>query len=65
MTPDRRAEIAKRAYTLWELEGRPSGRDIEHWLRAEADCAAMEPAQAGEKPRPKPGRPATQRPRRK
>lgn len=29
------------AYALWEEEGRPDGRDIEHWLRA-CDLAAAE-----------------------
>jgi DUF2934 family protein len=28
-------EIALAAYCLWEQEGRPQGRDVEHWLRAE------------------------------
>ena len=32
--------IAKRAYAIWESEGRPSGRDFEHWLRAEAEITA-------------------------
>ena len=26
------------AYTLWEAEGRPEGRAVEHWLAAEAKC---------------------------
>lgn len=39
MTPDHR-EIAKRAYTLWEIEGRPAGRALDHWLRAEAEVHA-------------------------
>lgn len=26
--------ISKRAYTLWEAEGHPSGRDAEHWGQA-------------------------------
>jgi len=30
-------EIAKRAYALWEQEGRPHGRDLEHWGRAERE----------------------------
>jgi len=37
MKPDRHAEIAKRADTMWELEGRPTGRDLEHWLRTDAE----------------------------
>lgn len=28
--------IASRAYTLWEKDGRPAGRDVEYWLRAES-----------------------------
>lgn len=40
MTSDRHAEIAKRAYALWEWEGRPTGRDLDHWLRAEAELEA-------------------------
>jgi hypothetical protein len=28
--------IAQRAYDLWEAEGRPEGRDVDHWIRAEA-----------------------------
>ncbi len=29
------AEIAALAYQLFEQEGRPHGRDVEHWLQAE------------------------------
>lgn len=29
------AEIAERAFILWEQAGRPDGRDLEFWLRAE------------------------------
>ena len=27
--------IATLAYEYWEAEGRPHGKDIEHWLKAE------------------------------
>ncbi|HWD20761.1 MAG TPA: DUF2934 domain-containing protein [Verrucomicrobiae bacterium] len=30
-------EIARRAYEIWEQSGRAHGRDVEHWLRAEAE----------------------------
>jgi hypothetical protein len=30
-------EIAQAAYYLWEREGRPHGRDLEHWHRALAE----------------------------
>ena len=33
-------EIAKRAYQLWEAEGCPQGRDVDYWLRAEAELSA-------------------------
>ena len=29
-------EIAKLSYSIWEHEGRPSGRDSEHWALAQA-----------------------------
>jgi hypothetical protein len=29
-------EIRAIAYRIWEEEGRPEGREIEHWRRAEA-----------------------------
>lgn len=33
-------EIAKRAYAIWEREGRPHGRNVEHWLTAERELNA-------------------------
>ncbi len=30
-------EISKRAREIWEREGRPEGRDKEHWLQAETE----------------------------
>lgn len=30
-------EIAQRAYEIWTREGRPEGKDQEHWLRAEEE----------------------------
>jgi hypothetical protein len=31
-----REEVAGLAYEIWEREGRPSGRDADHWHQAEA-----------------------------
>jgi len=31
--------IHARAYEIWEKEGRPEGRDQDHWLRAEQEIA--------------------------
>jgi hypothetical protein len=53
MTPDHDGEIAHRAYRIWEGEGRPSGRDLDHWLRAEAEVKAQHtkaPAEAASSP---------------
>ncbi len=32
--------IPEAAYLIWETEGRPQGRDMEHWLEAEKLIAA-------------------------
>ena len=37
---DRQDAIRRQAYALWERDGRPDGRDVEHWLRAERLVAA-------------------------
>lgn len=39
MTNDRHSEIERRAYFIWNQEGRPDGMALEHWLRAEAEVA--------------------------
>jgi len=33
----RQDEISRRAYQIWEEEGRPEGRHDEHWQRAERE----------------------------
>lgn len=30
-----------RAYSIWEAEGRPEGKHLEHWLQAEREAAEM------------------------
>ncbi len=32
---DDKAKRHERAYMIWEEEGRPDGRDLDHWQRAE------------------------------
>jgi DUF2934 family protein/glycosyl transferase family 5 (putative starch synthase catalytic subunit) len=39
MAQDRQAEIQRRAYLIWEREGHPEGKALEHWRRAEAEIA--------------------------
>ena len=34
--------IKKRAYAIWEEEGYPSGRDVEHWAQASSERIALE-----------------------
>lgn len=33
--------IRERAYQIWEREGRPHGRDFEHWVMAQVELAAQ------------------------
>ena len=33
-------QIAARAHRIWEQEGLPPGRAVEHWLRAERELTA-------------------------
>jgi hypothetical protein len=32
--------VQRRAYELWESEGRPAGREHDHWLQAEREVAS-------------------------
>ena len=40
MTAEEEQQLRERAYSIWEQEGRPHGRDLEHRRRAEAEIAA-------------------------
>jgi len=40
------ADIACRAYQIWESQGCPDGRDEEHWAQAEMACSEMGRASA-------------------
>lgn len=44
MDMDQQRRIRERAYEIWEREGRPEGRDREHWQQAAAEIAAAERA---------------------
>ena len=37
---DLQARIERRAYELWERDGRPEGRDHAHWQQAEREIGA-------------------------
>jgi hypothetical protein len=60
-TPERHAEIARRAYAIWEREGRPNGGELDHWLRAEAELAAPPRADIPKVPSARPRRSKTRR----
>jgi len=51
-TPERESRIRKRAYHLWEADGRPHGHDHEFWERAEFLIGIEESAGAGLLPNP-------------
>ena len=40
-------EIAACALRIYEMEGRPEGKSLEHWLQAEAQLVAERKAEAG------------------
>jgi hypothetical protein len=42
MPDDREERIRARAHQLWESEGRPSGREAEHWEQARREIEAEE-----------------------
>jgi hypothetical protein len=46
--PDRENRIKRRAHEIWEREGRPHGRDAEHWRQAEREIDAAASAVATE-----------------
>ncbi len=54
MMPNRRAEIERRAYLLWEREGRPQDKALDHWLRAEAAVDAQGKSDTAGAAEPKP-----------
>ena len=45
MTQTNREKVLKKAYEIWEAEGRPHGRDMEHWLKAELMLGEDGPAE--------------------
>ena len=57
MDSDLTPQILRRAYEIWESEGRPHGRDKAHWLLAEAELSSIarplvvEPSKPKRKPR--------------
>lgn len=42
MENDRKELIQRRAYAIWESEGRPDGRHDDHWRRAAEEMHGLE-----------------------
>ncbi|MEH7882476.1 DUF2934 domain-containing protein [Rhizobium laguerreae] len=60
MAETREEWIKKRAYTLWEEEGYPTGRESIHWEQARHERDALEgSASNGKEAKPKTKRTAT------
>ena len=43
MAADREQLIRQRAYAIWEQDGYPDDRSLDHWLRAQAEIAIDPP----------------------
>jgi hypothetical protein len=43
MATERERAIRERAYAIWEDEGHPHGKDLAHWVRAEAEMRVFNP----------------------
>lgn len=41
--------VSRRAYEIWEREGRPEGCDFRHWLQAEQELGAEQSSSANER----------------
>ena len=37
MLENREHAVRERAYAIWERDGRPEGKKLDHWLQAEAE----------------------------
>lgn len=57
MSADIESRIRKRAHEIWEGEGRPEGREKDHWDRAEAEVKAAD-KKNGKAARPTVAKPA-------
>ena len=56
MAGDREHDVRRAAYAIWEAEGRPEGRDLEHWelARRMLDVGPGTPAAPAKKAARKP-----------
>ncbi len=59
MQANQEVVIRERAYAIWEEEGRPHGRDWDHWLRAAEEIGSAPRRMAA--PAAKASKPAARR----
>ena len=52
MPQERDHAIRERAYAIWEQDGRPEGRSLDHWSRAEAEISIEQTPAAMAKRKP-------------
>ena len=50
---DRETRVRERAHQLWEQEGRPHGRDFDHWERASREIDAEDNPVAAKRKAPR------------
>jgi hypothetical protein len=50
---DRETRVRERAHRLWEQEGRPSGREVDHWDQASREIDAEDGILAARKKAPR------------
>lgn len=60
---EREEQIRSLAYNIWQEEGCPHGRNVEHWLKAEAILQSKNGEQHPEPKMPTPPRKRTRRSR--
>ena len=44
---ERRLEIEKRAYELWQADGGPNGNNLHYWFEAERDLTSRQAVRGG------------------
>jgi hypothetical protein len=51
MAKEKRSKVEIRAYEIWDREGRPDGKALEHWHQAVAEIAREEAEAEAAKPK--------------
>jgi len=54
VTLNKHQQIEQRAYLIWQQKGCPQGSELDNWIQAETEVAAMTVADARPAPAPAP-----------